>query len=99
MKGFKFHGIDAGIKQDTKADLGIIVENSGARALYIDETGCLLTYEELMMYFMKYDKYIARSKGSPIFISVSSSNILEQYAVDTLGYNILKTKKGTYERN
>ena len=30
MKGFKFHGIDAGIKQDTKADLGIIFSEKPA---------------------------------------------------------------------
>ena len=38
------------IVKASNADLGIVLDTDGSRALYIDETGKLLNFEELMMF-------------------------------------------------
>ena len=81
------------IVKASHADLGIILDSDGSRALYIDETGTILTYEELMMFFLKYDKELSTAaSGSTIIISKSSSKVLEQFAVDLNELKILKSK-------
>jgi mannose-1-phosphate guanylyltransferase/phosphomannomutase len=80
------------IVKASHSDLGVIVDKAGTRALYIDETGHILSYEELMMFFIKYDKFIAKSKESPIFIVESASKVLEEYITKTAKFRIIKTK-------
>ena len=80
------------IVKASNSDLGVVLDNAGSRALYIDETGRILTYEELMMFFMKYDNYIKKSKVAPIFSTETASRALEEYAVNNLGLNFVKTK-------
>lgn len=76
----------------SNSDLGVIVDNAGSRALYIDETGRILSYEELMMVFMKYDKYITKSKASPILTTETASKVLEDFAINNAGYKLIRTK-------
>jgi len=81
------------IVKASHADMGIVLDSDGSRALYIDETGTILTYEELMMFFLKYDKDLSSvSSGSTIIISRSSSKVLEQFAVDLKDLKIIKSK-------
>ncbi len=74
------------IVKASNSDLGVIVDNAGSRALYIDETGRILTYEELMMFFIKYDKYINKSKSSPIISTHTASKILHEFCVNNQGF-------------
>ncbi|QEE15677.1 hypothetical protein DSAG12_01504 [Promethearchaeum syntrophicum] len=81
------------IVKASHAHLGIVLDSDGSRALYIDETGYILTYEELMMLFLKYDKELSTAaNGSSIIISKSSSKVLEQFAIDLNDLKILKSK-------
>ncbi len=81
------------IVKASNSDLGIVLDSDGSRALYIDETGTILTYEELMMFFLKYDKELSTvSSGSTIIISKSSSKVLEQFAIDLNEFKVLKSK-------
>lgn len=89
------------IVKASNSDLGVIVDNAGSRALYIDETGRILTVEELIMFFMKYDQYINKSKESPIITTEAASKILDDYAKNNAGFNLIKTKNypGEISRN
>ncbi|MHA1474751.1 MAG: hypothetical protein ACTSQ5_06145 [Promethearchaeota archaeon] len=81
------------IVKASNSDLGIVLDSDGSRALYIDETGTILTYEELMMFFLKYDKDLSKvSSGSTIIISKSSSKVLEQFAIDLNELKVIKSK-------
>ncbi|MHA1717936.1 MAG: hypothetical protein ACTSWX_03155 [Promethearchaeota archaeon] len=81
------------IVKASHADLGIVLDSDGSRALYIDETGTILTYEELMMFFLKYDKELSQAaSGSTIIISRSSSKVLEQFSADINELKVLKSK-------
>ncbi len=73
------------------ADLGVIFDTDASRALYIDENGKILSYEELMMFFLKYDQNIRKSKGSSIIATATSSKILESFAEETCGFSITKS--------
>ncbi|UYP47745.1 Phosphoglucomutase/phosphomannomutase [Candidatus Lokiarchaeum ossiferum] len=74
------------------ADLGVVLDTDGSRALYIDETGRILSYEELMMFFLKYEEKISKLKGSPIIATESSSKILDQFAIENCGFTMIKTQ-------
>jgi phosphomannomutase len=78
------------IVKAASADLGVILDADGSRAVFVDETGYLLTYEELMMFFMSYEENIKKSKGNTIVTSDSSSRVLEQYT-EQQGYKLLKS--------
>ncbi|MCK5343354.1 MAG: hypothetical protein KAR20_08110, partial [Candidatus Heimdallarchaeota archaeon] len=70
------------IVQASKADLGVVMDTDGSRALYIDETGHILTYEELMLFFLKYESSIANAEGATIISAESGSRVLDEYAAE-----------------
>ena len=80
------------IVQASKADLGVIMDTDGSRALYIDETGRVLTFEELMMFFLKYESSISNTEGATIISTESSSRVIDQYATEGNKFKIVKTK-------
>ncbi|MHA1745424.1 MAG: hypothetical protein ACTSWW_05460 [Promethearchaeota archaeon] len=78
------------IVQASKADLGVIMDTDGSRALYVDETGHILTYEELMMFFLKYEKSIANAEGATVIST--GSRIIDQYAAEGKKFKIVNLK-------
>ena len=80
------------IVKASNADLGIVLDTDGSRALYIDETGKLLNFEELMMFFLKYEPSIINAKEQPIVTTETASKIVEQFALESGGYNLIRTR-------
>lgn len=80
------------IVKASEADLGVILDTDGSRALYIDETGKILNFEELMMFFMKYEPSIIKNKDQPIITTETASKIVGQYAHESQGFKLLKTR-------
>ncbi|MCF2141706.1 MAG: hypothetical protein K9W44_16765 [Candidatus Lokiarchaeota archaeon] len=80
------------IVKASQADLGVILDTDGSRALYIDETGKILTFEELMMFFMKYDPIISSTKEQPIITTKTASKIIGEFAQELGGFTLLKTR-------
>lgn len=78
------------IVKASHADLGVIMDSDGSRALFIDDTGNILSFEELMMLFITYEDQIRKSKGSNIICSESSSKVLDEFC-NTRGYKVVKT--------
>jgi mannose-1-phosphate guanylyltransferase/phosphomannomutase len=73
------------IVRAANADLGVVLDSDGSRALYIDDTGAILSFEELMMLFITYDDYMKKAKNTPIVFSKSSSKILGEF-IKNKGY-------------
>ncbi|MHA1618181.1 MAG: hypothetical protein ACTSVZ_02795 [Promethearchaeota archaeon] len=80
------------IVKASNADLGVVLDTDGSRALYIDETGKLLNFEELMMLFIKYEPSIIHTKDQPIITTETTSKIVEQFALETGGIILNKTR-------
>jgi phosphomannomutase len=78
------------IVKASKADLGVILDTDGSRAIYVDETGAILTFEELMMFFLQYDDTLKKVKGATIVASSSSSRVLDQFS-ENAGYKLIKS--------
>ncbi len=73
------------------ADLGVVLDPDGSRALFITDQGTILNYEELMMFFIHYDKEISKSKGRPIITSQSASKVLTQF-VESENFEVIRSE-------
>jgi mannose-1-phosphate guanylyltransferase/phosphomannomutase len=80
------------IVQASKADLGVIMDTDGSRALYVDETGRVLSFEELMMFFLKYESSIANVDNAAIISTKSSSRVLDAFVAEGNKFQLVKTK-------
>ena len=69
---------------------GVILDGDGSRALFVDDQGNLLTYEDLMMLFISYEETIKKAKGATIITSESSSQVLDDFVVKK-GYTTFKS--------
>lgn len=72
------------------ADLGVVLDGDGSRSVFIDETGTVVSYEELMMMFIQYEESIKKQKGNPIISSEYASKVLDDFAQNK-GYKLIKS--------
>ena len=85
------------IVKAANADLGVILDADGSRALYVDDTGTILSFEELMMLFITYDDYMKKAKGTPIVFSKSASKVLGDF-VTNKGYRVIYSDNYFYRQ-
>ncbi len=79
------------IVKASNADLGVVLDADGSRALFINDQGTILNYEELMMFFIHYDQEIKNSKGKPVITSESASRVLTKY-VENENFKIFRSE-------
>lgn len=80
------------IVKASEVDLGVVLDTDGSRALFIDETGKILTFEELMMFFMKYVPAISSATDQPVITTETASKIIEQFASEGENHRLHKTR-------
>jgi mannose-1-phosphate guanylyltransferase/phosphomannomutase len=78
------------IVRAAQADLGVVLDSDGSRSLYIDDTGTILSFEDLMMLFISYEDFVKKAKGGPIVFSKSASRVLGTF-VTNKGYKALNS--------
>ncbi|MHA1777573.1 MAG: hypothetical protein ACTSWC_12425 [Promethearchaeota archaeon] len=80
------------IVKASQVDLGVVLDTDGSRALFIDEMGRIITFEELMMFFMKYDPIISNAVDQPIITTETASKIIAQFAAEGERHTLYKTR-------
>ncbi|MFX1379984.1 MAG: hypothetical protein ACFFA4_12915 [Promethearchaeota archaeon] len=73
----------ADIVKASNSHLGVCFDVDGSRILIIDENGLEISYEDLLMLFITFDKRIQKSKGSTIITSPSISPIVKKFIEDS----------------
>ncbi len=76
----------ASIVKASAADIGVIFDSDGSRAMILDENGGIIEYEELLMMFLS-DESLLKIKNNPIITTVSTSKILDEFA-KSMGYTL-----------
>jgi phosphomannomutase len=87
------------IVQASNANLGVVVDADGSRALFIDDQGNIISFSELMMLFMSELSPLKISKSNPIVVSSTASKIIDTYA-NQMGYKVkrVENKPGAISR-
>jgi phosphomannomutase len=70
------------IVKASSSHLGICFDVDGSRILVIDENGLELSFEDLFMLFVTYDKKIQNAKGNKIITTTSISPVVKKYLED-----------------
>ncbi len=73
----------ADIVKASNSHLGVCFDVDGSRILIIDENGLEITYEDLLMLFITFDKRIQKSKGSTIITTPSISPVVREFIEDS----------------
>jgi len=61
----------------SSSDLGVAMDVDGSRAIYLDETGSVADYDQILAMFLLYEKSIKNNRQSPIILSQSHSSIIQ----------------------
>ncbi|MFX1388865.1 MAG: hypothetical protein ACFE9Z_02235 [Promethearchaeota archaeon] len=77
----------ADIVKASNSHLGVCFDVDGSRILIIDENGLEISYEDLLMLFVTFDKRIQKSKGNTIITTPSISPVIKKFVEDG-GYPI-----------
>lgn len=77
----------ASIVKASKADIGVIFDTDGSRLLLLDETGTIVEFEDIFMLMVANDDSMQKNKSNPIFTTIHSSKILDEY-IKNIGYNL-----------
>nr|MDO8119468.1 hypothetical protein [Candidatus Sigynarchaeota archaeon] len=74
-----YHSIKelSGIVRVSGADLGVVMDVDGSRAIYVDETGAIVDTDQLMALFLLYERSIKANRHSPVIITESFSKIIQ----------------------
>jgi len=72
----------ADIVKASNSYLGVCFDVDGSRILIIDENGLEISFEDLLMLFITFDKRIQKSKGSTIIITPSISPVVNEFIED-----------------
>jgi phosphomannomutase len=73
----------AEIVKASQSHLGVCFDVDGSRILVIDENGLEISYEDLLMLFVAYDKKIQNSKPSTIITTPSISPVVKEFIEDS----------------
>jgi mannose-1-phosphate guanylyltransferase/phosphomannomutase len=77
----------ADIVKASNSHLGVCFDVDGSRILIIDENGLEISYEDLLMLFITFDKRIQKSKSNTIITTPSISPVVRNFIKDG-GYPI-----------
>jgi len=69
----------ADIVKASNSHLGICFDVDGSRILVIDENGLEISFEDLLMLFIAYDKRIRNSKNNSVIITPSVSPVIKNF--------------------
>ncbi|MFX0139612.1 MAG: hypothetical protein ACFFDN_38585, partial [Candidatus Hodarchaeota archaeon] len=72
----------ADIVKASNSHLGVCFDVDGSRILVIDENGLEISFEDLLMLFITYDKRIQKSKANTIITTPSISSIVRNFIED-----------------
>lgn len=72
----------ADIVKASNSHLGVCFDVDGSRILVIDENGLEISFEDLLMLFISFDKRIQKSKGNTIVTTPSISPIVRNFIED-----------------
>jgi mannose-1-phosphate guanylyltransferase/phosphomannomutase len=72
----------ADIVKASNSHLGVCFDVDGSRILVIDENGLEISYEDLLMLFITFDKRIQKSKGSTVITTPTISPVVKQFIED-----------------
>ena len=73
----------AEIVKASQSHLGVCFDVDGSRILIVDENGLEISYEDLFMLFVVYDKRIQNSKPSTIITTPSISPVVKEFIEDS----------------
>ncbi|MFX0006453.1 MAG: hypothetical protein ACFFA7_13770 [Promethearchaeota archaeon] len=73
----------ADIVKASNSQLGVCFDVDGSRILIIDENGLEISYEDLLMLFITFDKRIQKSKGNTIITTPSISPVIKEFIKDS----------------
>ncbi len=73
----------ADIVKASNSHLGVCFDVDGSRILLLDENGLEISFEDLLMLFITFDKRIQKSKGSTIIITPSISPVVKKFVEDS----------------
>ncbi len=73
----------ADIVKASNSHLGVCFDVDGSRILVVDENGLEISFEDLLMLFITFDKRIQRSKGNTIITTPSISPIVKNFIEDS----------------
>ncbi|MFX0036826.1 MAG: hypothetical protein ACFE9I_14445 [Candidatus Hermodarchaeota archaeon] len=72
----------ADIVKASNSHVGVCFDVDGSRILVIDENGLEISFEDLLMLFITFDKRIQKSKGNTIITTPSVSPIVRNFIED-----------------
>jgi mannose-1-phosphate guanylyltransferase/phosphomannomutase len=72
----------ADIVKASNSHLGVCFDVDGSRILVIDENGLEISYEDLLMLFVSFDKRIQNSKSNTIITTPSIPPVVKEYIED-----------------
>ncbi len=72
----------ADIVKASNSHVGVCFDVDGSRILVIDENGLEISFEDLLMLFITFDKRIQKSKGNTIITTPSVSPIVRDFIED-----------------
>ena len=72
----------ADIVKASNSHLGVCFDVDGSRILIIDENGLEISYEDLLMLFITFDKRIQKSKGNTIITTPTISPVVKKFIED-----------------
>ena len=72
----------ADIVKASNSHLGVCFDVDGSRILVIDENGLEISFEDLLMLFITFDKRIQRSKSNTIITTPSISPVVKNFIED-----------------
>ncbi len=73
----------ADIVKASNSHLGVCFDVDGSRILIIDENGLEVSYEDLLMLFITFDKRIQKSIGNTIITTPSISPVVKEFIEDS----------------
>ena len=77
----------ADIVKASNSHLGVCFDVDGSRLLVIDENGLEISFEELLMLFVTFDKRIQKSKSNTIITTPSISPVVKEF-IENSGFPI-----------
>jgi len=69
----------ADIVKASNSHLGVCFDVDGSRILVLDENGLEISFEDLLMLFVAYDKRIINSKNNPVITTPSVSPVIKSF--------------------
>ncbi|HME54641.1 MAG TPA: hypothetical protein VKM55_20695 [Candidatus Lokiarchaeia archaeon] len=70
------------IVKASSADIGVVMDVDGSRAIYLDETGAIADFDQILAIFLLYEKSIRNNRQSPIILSSSYSSIIQNICTE-----------------